>query len=60
MKGLNWLRELGINRPVSSVEGMSILLHDLLCGSVDHSNKDGPTVYQKHSQVRFRKDVYTW
>ena len=42
---LNWLREFGINGPVSSVERMSILLYDLLYGRVDHSNKDGLTVY---------------
>ena len=49
MKGINKLREFGINSPVSSVEGMSILLYDSLYGGVDLSNKDGTTVYQKRS-----------
>ena len=57
---LNWLREFGINSPVSSVEGMSISFIDSLMGEVDHSNKDGPTVYQKRSQALFRKDAYAW
>jgi len=39
---------------------MSILLYEFLYGGVDRSNADGPTVYQKRSQVLFRKDVYTW
>ena len=39
---------------------MSILLYEFLYGGVDHSNKDGSTVYQKRSQVQFRKDEYTW
>ena len=60
MKGINKLREFGINSPVSSVEGMSISFHDSLWGEVDRSNKDGTTVYQKRSQALFRKDAYAW
>ena len=59
-EGLIKLREFGINSPVSSVEGMSILLYDSLYGGVDLSNKDSTTVYQKRSQAQFRKDEYAW
>lgn len=48
--------------PVASAEGMSIfvLSSSEFDASIDHSNKDGPTVYQKRSQVLIRKDLYTW
>ena len=29
MKGINWLRELGINSPVPLVEGVSIIVFDI-------------------------------
>ena len=35
--------------PVSSVQGVSIDVLDLLSAFVDRSNKDCPTVYQKRS-----------
>ena len=47
--------------PVASAEGMSIFVSFRNVGAlIDHSNKDGPTVYQKRSHVLIRKDVYTW
>ncbi len=47
--------------PVASAEGVSIFVHSRnVCALIDRSNKDGPTVYQKRSQVLIRKDVYTW
>ena len=38
--------------PVASAEGMSIFVVSRnVAALIDHSNKDGPTVYQKRSQV---------
>jgi len=38
--------------PVASAEGMSIFVFSRNVNAlIDHSNKDGPTVYQKRSQV---------
>ena len=47
--------------PVASAEGMSIFVSSRNVDAlIDLSNKDGPTVYQKRSQVLIRNDVYTW
>ena len=46
--------------PVTSVEGVSIFVFFRNVNAlVDHSNKDGPTVYQKRSCVLIWKDLYT-
>lgn len=45
---------------VSSVEMVSTLVSDKKEASVDLSNKERPTVYQKRNQVLCRKALYTW
>lgn len=58
MKGVNWLREFGINSPVSSVERVSIIVFELSKATVDRSDKDCPTVYQKRSRLQILTDWY--
>ena len=53
------LRELGINGPLASVEGVSMFVFlEIKKAFVDLSNKDGPTVYQKRSRLLIWKDLY--